>query len=249
MNIESLEQLGLSSKEAKLYLAGLELGKAKASDLANYTGINRGTVYDIAKSLFRHGLMGTVQKGRITYFIAHSPENFVGQMNEKIKKAQALLPEIEAVMRNKYHRPKLRFYEGIDGIKAIYKETLKCQSKQMLQFVSVRDVLDSVGKEFAMDYVVRRVRRHIDLRAINALTGEIDDKKEGYSSHTDPKLLRQSRIAPEGISFPSIMMVYDDNVALISTKKENFGFIMESKEFAAMMGSLFEMLWQISKPA
>jgi len=247
MNISELEQLGLSNKEAKLYLASLELGKAKASDLANYTDINRGTVYDVAKTLFRHGLMSTVQQGRITYFVAHSPEDFVARMNERVKRAQELLPEIDSVMRTKYHRPKLRFYEGIDGLKAIYKETLKCQSKKMLQFVSVKEVFESVGKDFAKDYVARRIRRHIQLKAINDRQGEINDKKEGYSSHTDAKLLRESRVAPAGVSFPSIVMVYDDSVALISTKKENFGFIMESRESAAMMSFLFEVLWNISR--
>jgi len=248
MNTEELQQLGLSNKEATLYLASLELGKAKASDLANYTGINRGTIYDVARTLFKHGLMGSIQQGRITYFVAHSPENFIEKMSENLKKAHELMPEIESVMRSKYHRPKLRFYEGVDGLKAIYGETLKCQSKKMLQFVSVKAVFESVGKEFAQEYVVKRIRRHIYLRAVNDQKGEIDDKKEGYSSHTDAKLLRESRLAPASVNFPSIVMVYDDKVVFISTKKENFGFIIGSRESAAMMSSLFEIMWNISKP-
>lgn len=249
MNTEELEQLGLSKKEASLYFASLELGKAKASDLADYTGINRGTVYDIARALFKHSLMSTIQEGRITYFTAHSPENFIDRMNEKLKKAHQLLPAIEAIMRTKYHRPKLRFYEGEEGLKAIYNETLKCQSKHMLQFVSVKDMLETVSKEFMQDYIETRARKHIHLRNINSIKGEINDVAEHYSSHTDPKYLRKSRIAPEGIDFPSMMMVYDDYVALMSTKHENFGFVIESREFGLMMRSLFEVLWNISKPA
>ncbi|GEM_PF-3348417 len=40
--------------------------------------------------------------------------------------------------------------------------------------------------------------------------------------------------------------LYDSKVGLISTQKENFGMIIESKEFYQTMNNLFESLWQIS---
>jgi hypothetical protein len=43
--------------------------------------------------------------------------------------------------------------------------------------------------------------------------------------------------------------IYDDKVGLISTEKENFGMIIESKEFSQNMRHLFEALWQVSAPA
>lgn len=248
MDTDGLEQLGLSDKEARIYQACLELGQAKAADLTEYTGINRGTIYDIAKSLFHKGLMGTTQKGRTTYFLPHSPERFVNNMDSQLKKARELLPEIESIIRTTHHRPKMRFYEGKEGLRAIYDETLQCQSKKLLQFVSVKDMLESVGKDFMQEYIEKRARRHIQLRAINSPEGEIEDKTVVYSSHTDPKYLRETRLAPVSISFPSMVMVCDDSLFLMSTKKENFGFIIDSKEFSDMMRCFFDVLWNISKP-
>ncbi len=44
------------------------------------------------------------------------------------------------------------------------------------------------------------------------------------------------------------MYVYGNKVALLSTRQENFGMIIESDEFATHQRQLFEALWQISSP-
>jgi hypothetical protein len=36
-------------------------------------------------------------------------------------------------------------------------------------------------------------------------------------------------------------------VAFISSKKESFGFIIESKELVEMLSSQFEVIWNLSK--
>ncbi len=43
--------------------------------------------------------------------------------------------------------------------------------------------------------------------------------------------------------------VYDNKVAIISSRKENYGVIIESREFADLQSMLFEMLWNASTPA
>jgi hypothetical protein len=54
------------------------------------------------------------------------------------------------------------------------------------------------------------------------------------------------RLAPEDIHIPETIFIYDDKVAVISTRKENFGFVVDSKDFSQSMKGLFSALWQIS---
>jgi hypothetical protein len=61
--------------------------------------------------------------------------------------------------------------------------------------------------------------------------------------------LRILRYAPENFRFSMTTYVYDDKVALISSRKENFAMTIESAEFAAMQTGLFETLWAVSHPA
>jgi len=41
--------------------------------------------------------------------------------------------------------------------------------------------------------------------------------------------------------------IYENKVAFISSKKSNFGFIIENEEYTNMLRSQFKILWQMSK--
>jgi len=45
------------------------------------------------------------------------------------------------------------------------------------------------------------------------------------------------------------MLTYDDKVSLISSRRENFGIIIQSEELSDLMNTLFAVLWQASRPA
>ena len=52
-----LEEIGLSEKEAKIYLALLQVDRDTIQDLATKTGINRTTVYPVLETLQKKGLV------------------------------------------------------------------------------------------------------------------------------------------------------------------------------------------------
>ena len=63
-DLQTLQQIGLSEKEARVYIAALSLGPATADQLAKQTGINRSTTYVHIKSLMAMGLMSTYEEGK-----------------------------------------------------------------------------------------------------------------------------------------------------------------------------------------
>ena len=72
--IPILKQLGFSEKEIKVYLTLLKSGPSSVRTLAQVSGINRGTTYDILKSLIAQGLVSYYNKAAHQYFTAESPE-------------------------------------------------------------------------------------------------------------------------------------------------------------------------------
>lgn len=243
---EITQKLGLSSKEASVYAACLEYGPLRAKDISDQTNVNRGTVYDIAKALFKKGLFSTTQKKRVTYFLANSPEAYLKKLEDQVKLVKQAVPEIDNIIKNSTYRPTLRFYEGREGIQAMYEEQLNCKNKNLLYFASSKDIFGSVGIDFMRYYTHKRARRHIVTKGINDPNGEVDDKEVHHSTHTDAKLLRTVKIGSPDVSFPGMMMIYDNKVAFASTKKENFGFVLESEDFTHMMKQYFEVLWGMS---
>ena len=74
--IHELSHVGLSDKEAAVYLAAMELGPAVVQDIAKKAEVNRATTYVMIESLASRGMMSTFVKGKKRYFAAEPPERF-----------------------------------------------------------------------------------------------------------------------------------------------------------------------------
>ncbi|MEY4744239.1 MAG: hypothetical protein RL272_184, partial [Candidatus Parcubacteria bacterium] len=66
---KELQKIGLSENEAKVYLAGLELGPSTAQMMAAKATVSRPTTYIMIESLIKRGLMSSFQKGKKRYFV------------------------------------------------------------------------------------------------------------------------------------------------------------------------------------
>ena len=100
-------KLGLSDKEAKVYLAALELGSGTAQMIAGKAGVNRATTYVVIESLMKMGLMSTYDEGKKTFFTASPPEklrefleNQESKVREKINILNGIIPELSSFVRS-----------------------------------------------------------------------------------------------------------------------------------------------------
>ena len=122
----NLKLLGLSDKEAKVYLALLELGATTVIQIAQKAGVNRPTAYVQIETLTGLGLVSSYMKGKKRFFAAEPPER-LGELIELKKseikdqqdRLQEILPELEMLFTTSGERPIVRFFEGREGIKAI----------------------------------------------------------------------------------------------------------------------------------
>ena len=77
-NITNLEEFlieyGLTSKQAKIYLASLRLGPSPAQAIATEAKTERTNAYDALESLLARGLMSISTQGKKRLFVAEQPE-------------------------------------------------------------------------------------------------------------------------------------------------------------------------------
>ena len=69
-----LKQTGLTEKQAKIYLACLELGQAKVPEIAKKAEIKRTTAYGILDELVSLGLVNYSQKNKQKLYRAGNPD-------------------------------------------------------------------------------------------------------------------------------------------------------------------------------
>ena len=87
MFVRTIEQLGLTEKESKVYLTSLRIGPASMQVLARKAAVDRGTAYHVAQTLTEKGLFETVGNGKRPSFRATDPK----RLNEYVtaKKEEA----------------------------------------------------------------------------------------------------------------------------------------------------------------
>ncbi|MBI4239748.1 helix-turn-helix domain-containing protein [Candidatus Uhrbacteria bacterium] len=246
MNITSdLKQLGFDEKKSRVYLALLELGFAKAHEISKKTKLPRPTVYDLLAKLSEEGLVSHFNKRGVKIFTAEHPQKLKSQLEDKGKIIQNLLPELSALFNSSNVKPHIRFYEGIEGVKTVFNDTLTAKNKLLRGILSMSDLYTSPGKHFMDSYVERRVHLGYELRVIRSKPKEV--RQEDWPTSNQHR--RTLHYAPSHMVFAMTTYIYDDKVSLISTAKENFGMVIESKEYRMTMENLFEALWNISTPA
>ncbi len=243
MNLEKfLQEFGLSQSKTKVYLAALQVGSGSAVDISKVALLPRTTTHEILQQLVGLGLVSFLMIGRTRVYTAEKPTKLKTLLQEKERKLDGVLPELLSLYNTSGNRPEVRRYDGIVGIKTVFEDTLTVSDKKIFGILSMRDLYEVLGKEYMDDYVARRIHAGIKLSVIRSEKKEVED---AWSAST--KELRDLHYAPEDMIFPMTIYLYDNKVGIIGNTKENFGMIIESKDFYRTMKNLFDVFWQVSR--
>ena len=239
--VDSLEKLGLSEKESKIYLAGLGLGKFSVIAISEKTGIKRPTCYLILEDLKKKGLITTFPKAKKILYVAEHPNHLLKNTEDNFKLAKQLMSELQNLINSTSEKPILKVYVGESGVHNIMEDILD-EGKDFYYIASVVDLVAEIGQEYQDEWIKRRVAKKMQSTSIRIIEGEMDYKLYGDA----PENPRVIRYAPKGFQMPYTIFIYGKKVAFISRKKQYFGFIVESKDMTISIKALFDVLWSTS---
>ncbi|MDO8524410.1 MAG: helix-turn-helix domain-containing protein [bacterium] len=235
-----LTQFGLTSNQIKVYLALLELGEGKVGDIAKKAHILRPTTYEVLGQLEEVGVVNQHNRHNVRLHMAEPPIKLEKILESRKKAIHSVLPELESMYNTGGFKPKIRYYEGVEGYKTVYEDTLTVSGKRLFGILSMQDLFDTVGEKYMNDYTKCRIEKGIHLQVIRS---EAKESKPIWKN--SEKEFRSLRFAPEDFVFPLTMYIYDNKVSLMSSRRENFGLIIESKEFMQTQKALFDVLWRV----
>src|SRR3989338_1170704 len=157
-----LESIGLTEAQAKLYFAGLHLGSAPASEYAKATAINRITAYNMLEEMVHAGRFTLLKNMRGKWYSPVAPEHLAVEARKNADALQLSLPELRSLQGPKERKPHVRFFEGWDGVRHIYDDTLTAHG-EILNFANSA-VVRTVWPGYDDEYVAERVNRGVHLR-------------------------------------------------------------------------------------
>lgn len=241
MTYKDLIKLGLNEKEAKIYLASLELGETTIQNIAQKSGINRTSVYYVMGHLKEKGLARSLTKRKKTYYYAEDPRKIKEQFDEKNKTIENILPELLSIVNAIDKKPKIKFYEGVEGVKEIYKEILKYPEQEVISWISETAFFETYSDFFYDYFIPARKKKKIWTRAI------IPDNKEmrEYKNRETEELRKSKLIPAERYPIKASINLYGKNQISIIAFAEKIGLIIESEKIYITLKSIFEMNWEM----
>lgn len=250
-----LKSIGLPEKAAIVYEALLELGLAFPSKVAEVTKLNRSTVYKILSDLALRGLVSQIERKNKLCYQIEQPAKLVGfakhqiaLAEERFERAKQILPELEGLFSLVPNKPRVRFFEGIEGVLAVYNEHIQEERPyEMLSYSNVEALLKALPPAFVTKYVKQKAKLGITTRAIfpdSVFSKEYDDRVYANA----PKSIRVERkyVPAEVFPFQADVTLYGTNkVSIVNFRKGVYiGVIIEDETIAGLLRMSFELAWR-----
>jgi sugar-specific transcriptional regulator TrmB len=239
-----LQSVGLTDKQARVYVAALFLGSASAQKIAQQSEVNRATTYVILDELAEMGLVSQSTEGKKTVFVAEPPEaleRYLEGQKSSIETKKSELKSLMPQLKQQEHgessdAPVVRFYRGIEGINSTAADSRR--KARVGSTVYAMSNYDEVVR-FAPDIFSTSPKARLKKKIASRLM---------YSYHdlipTDKAILRETlRLGDE---VKADVSLYEDRAHLVSYGSDGTpptGIVIESKEIVGVLRQLFEMAW------
>lgn len=238
---ELLQNLGLKKREARIYLSLLENGAMLPQHLATNTGIKRTTLYEYFPEMIKEGFIYEIRQGKRRLFRATAPDKLFYDYRNRYKETRNNINELMAIYRMQGLKPKMEFYEGFNGVKRVFMDTLRAK-KELLNFTQVTKYNEKMMGWLVNVYVPLRIKKGIRVKAM--VPKKIETRRfmpEGE------RYLRTTRSIPWN-KFPFRIegLIYNNKIAYAHYEKGGplVGIIIESKQITDTQRALFNLAWE-----
>lgn len=246
--VETLQEIGLSPNEARIYEALLELGESSVSAIATRTNIHRRNVYDAVNRLVEKNLITPVISEKEGHYVAVEPEKLLEIIEEKRAGLQSALPGLQKLFQQKRAREGAFIFKGIGGFKSIARDILRIGGN-VYTIGGKRAWLDPYPEKdpFMEEWLKAMKKRGMKFESLLDATAKKDYLVSPRTTNTE------YRFFPEEYSSPAAIDVYGDRVAIylgnLEQVSENWTvFLIVSAELAESYKKWFRFMWERCKP-
>jgi predicted transcriptional regulator len=239
MTVErTLEELGLTQNEIKVYLALLSTGQTASGVVVARSGLHRPAVYSALERLVSRGLASFVKKNNRKHFEAAEPERLNDIIEGMRRDVHEAVPELKKISNFEKEGEATTLFSGVRGIRSVLDSLLE-ELKGGGEYADFgvggrfREVMGPYWDVWQKSKVEMKVRS----RCI------FNEKLRGS------KLLRdyrgKSRFVPEKYHCPSDTMIYKDRIILfIWDANPPTAVLIRDAETAKGYMNVFNWMWK-----
>lgn len=247
MTLETeLTKAGLKEKEAKVYLAALELGVTTVLSISRKTGLKRTTIYEILPSLINSGLLSQAPEGKRRRLVAESPEKLFSTKRQELDSLRRLLPTLEAFRNVAIEKPEIKWFEGKEAIQQILVNMIRNAGlRESIMAIEGRfnAMHQKIGDDFLRKILREKKSRGLESRTILTLTQEELDTAAKKTPWSFDHSIEIRLIKDLENKFRFNFYIFQNKVAIV-TAEQLLALIVENRALKESFDLLFDILWQ-----
>jgi sugar-specific transcriptional regulator TrmB len=250
MDVQLLEDIGLTNTQARAYVAIIEHDGSSAPAIATLIGESRTNAYKVLDKLCELGLATKDQNSKRVRYFPTSPtalEQFIQHQAAAVdlreRKLKAALPHMLDFFFQHSEQPGIRFYQGKDGLREMFYD--QAQGKGPVYFIRSHEGIRHFGKEEAHRlrniFPARGILRYGIVQDIEPPDAATSDRMSVAESDR-LMMLERTWITTDDYNEPVEWVAYGDKLAIISFGKEVMGMVIQSPQIAEAFRKLYKLL-------
>ena len=243
MDLSSLENLGLTKKEAELYTELVRLGESPVADLIKATHSHPPVIYRSIDSLVDKGLVVVSIQRKRKYLRAEDPRVLQVLQEKQASRLAGLIPELLS-LQTPTKEALVRVSRGNEAVRE-----LRLKAYSQLQAGETYYIIGASGSHFyqAMGEQQAEIERIRVKRGVNKKLIAFESQREDLSRNETVKNLSEYRYLSEEFPSPSSTNIYGDTTALIIWSEIPVVIMVVSPEIAESYRYYFHTLWNTAK--
>lgn len=239
--LKLLENAGFTEKEAKVYLALLELGQGDVSDIAKISGLKRSIIYVILEGLLKRGYVSEMLNKKINTYQAIDPTVILSQLKTVTKNFSEMLPIFRTLHNKGGKRPKISYFETKEGIWNIYEEMNQTEN---CFFITSYQRIEKHFPASTEKWIANYEKGLYRIKGKHLIPDNLRDIEIGKEFS---KIKQKVRVIEDLKNIEMDFAIFGKKVAITSLSEEPFIVVMESEGLVNSLKPIFEIAWAKGK--
>jgi sugar-specific transcriptional regulator TrmB len=241
--LKLLSDTKLEEKEAKTYLALLEVGQGTVHDVAKISGLKRPILYIILEDLIKKGYVTEIPNKKIKTYQPIDPGAISSKLQTTAKNFSEMLPVFKTLANRSQKKPKISYFETKEGIDKIFDEINRSKSAIFIASIARLEEhfpgsINAWKKSYSSGFNKLASRNLIPNNP-----KDIQIYKE-FSKITD---LVKFRILPDINKCDMDICVFKNKMSITTFEDRPFMVVIESDAVPEFFLPIFDILWKIAK--
>ncbi len=233
-----LQNASFTEKEAIAYIALSELGSGTVTQIAERAKLKRSIVYLVLEGLIKRGYVSLIPDSKINCYVAADPTKIFNDLKNTVANFKDSLPALLAIFNQSLWKPKINYFEGLEGVKSVYRQTES--AKEAYYISNIKQIKEQMTEEVEhwINFFKKSPQNYICQQILADTPEDRSFAKESENKNVNFKFL------PKASAMDMDISLFNNKVAITSLKDHLFIVVIESKALYNSMKTIFDLLWK-----